>query len=219
MHFEILIEDQSGKIVLDLLLPKLLHGDESHTFRVHPYKGIGRIPKGLKPGQDPKKRMLLEQLPRILRGYGVSLQHMEAIVIVVVDLDDRVCTDFKQEILAVANRCHPRPRLLVRIAIEEIEAWLLADRRAVLAAYPRAKLKALADYRQDSICSTWERLADAIHPGGSEDLRARGWPAPGQAKCEWARRIAPHMDVDANLSPSFAAFREGIRRCLRAPAG
>jgi Domain of unknown function (DUF4276) len=214
MHFEILVEDQSGKIVLDLLLPKLVHGDGSHTFRVHPYKGIGRIPRGMKPGQEPNKRILLDQFPRILRGYGASLRHMEAIVIVVVDLDDRKCTSFKQEILTIANRCKPSPRLLIRIAIEEIEAWLLGDRSAVLAAYPRAKMKALTDYEQDSICATWERLADAIHPGGAEDLRAKGWPAPGQAKCEWARRIAPHMDVDVNQSPSFAAFRDGLRRFL-----
>lgn len=214
MHFEILVEDQSGKIVLDLLVPKLLKGDETHTFRVHPYKGIGRIPKGMKPGQDPKKRILLDQLPRLLRGYGAALQHMEAVVIVVVDLDERNCMSFKQEILAIADRCKPRPRLLVRIAIEEMEAWLLGDRGAVLAAYPRATLRVFSEYEQDSICATWERLADAIHPGGAEDLKARGWPAPGQAKCEWARRIAPHMDVDGNQSPSFAAFRDGIRRFL-----
>jgi Domain of unknown function (DUF4276) len=214
MHFEILVEDQSGKIVLDLLLPKILRGDESHTFRVHPYKGIGRIPKGMKAGQDPKKRFLLDQLPRLFRGYGASLQDMEAIVIVVVDLDDRTCVDFKREIVTIADRCHPRPRLLVRIAIEEVEAWLLGDRDAVLAAYPRANRRVFGDYEQDSICATWELLADAIHAGGATDLKNKGWPAPGQAKSEWARRIAPHMDVEANRSPSFAAFRDGIRKLL-----
>jgi hypothetical protein len=180
MHFEILVEDQSGKIVLDLLLPKILRGDESHTFRVHPYKGIGRIPKGMKAGQDPKKRFLLDQLP----------------------------------LVTIADRCHPRPRLLVRIAIEEVEAWLLGDRDAVLAAYPRANRRVFGDYEQDSICATWELLADAIHAGGATDLKNKGWPAPGQAKSEWARRIAPHMDVEANRSPSFAAFRDGIRKLL-----
>lgn len=214
MHLEILVEDQSGKIVLDRLLPKILRGDETHTFRVHAYKGIGRIPKGMRPGQDPKKRILLDQLPRLLQGYGASLRHMEAIVIVVVDLDDRVCVDFKQEILALADRCQPRPRLLVRIAIEEIEAWLLGDRDAVLAAYPRANRKVFGDYEQDSICATWELLADAIHPGGAAGLKSKGWPAPGQAKSEWARRIVPHMDVEANQSPSFVAFRDGIRKLL-----
>ena len=45
MHFEILVEDLSGKKALDILVPKLI--DEHHTFIVHPYKGIGRIPKNL----------------------------------------------------------------------------------------------------------------------------------------------------------------------------
>ena len=45
MHFEILVEDQSGKKALDILIPKLI-GLE-HTFKVHSYKGIGRIPKNL----------------------------------------------------------------------------------------------------------------------------------------------------------------------------
>lgn len=38
MHFEILIEDLSGKKALDILVPKLI-GPE-HAFKVHPYKGI-----------------------------------------------------------------------------------------------------------------------------------------------------------------------------------
>ena len=45
MHFEILVEDLSGKKALDILVPKII-GDD-HSFRVHPYKGIGRIPKNL----------------------------------------------------------------------------------------------------------------------------------------------------------------------------
>ncbi|MGB5685679.1 MAG: hypothetical protein WBM35_07705 [Candidatus Electrothrix sp.] len=45
MHFEILIEDQSGKKALDILIPKLISLE--HTFKVHSYKGIGRIPKNL----------------------------------------------------------------------------------------------------------------------------------------------------------------------------
>ena len=43
MHLEILVEDQSGKQALDILVPKLI--EDTHTFVVHPYRGIGRIPK------------------------------------------------------------------------------------------------------------------------------------------------------------------------------
>lgn len=54
-------------------------------------------------------------------------------------------------------------------------------------------------------------LADAIHSGGSGQLKKLGWPVPGQVKCEWAERIPPHMDVDANQSPSFCKFVQGLR--------
>ena len=68
MHFEILVEDLSGKRALDVLMPKIL-GDQ-HTFRVIDYRGVGRIPKNLKSSTDAGERILLDQLPRLLRGYG-----------------------------------------------------------------------------------------------------------------------------------------------------
>jgi hypothetical protein len=71
MHIEILVEDASGGKLLAALLPKIFGSqDEPHTWRVHSYRGIGRIPKNLNAGADPAKRILLDQLPRILRGYG-----------------------------------------------------------------------------------------------------------------------------------------------------
>ena len=130
----------------------------------------------------------------------------------VVDLDDRNCVAFKDELLAVLDACGPRPPTLFRIAIEESETWLLGDRAAVKAAYPLAKDSVLDDYKQDDICGTWEVLADAVHAGGSAALMKSGWPAPGEAKCEWAEKIAPFMDPDRNQSPSFQAFRDGVRR-------
>ncbi|MDR1482207.1 MAG: hypothetical protein LBI74_06235, partial [Synergistaceae bacterium] len=66
MHFEILVEDQSGKKTLDILIPKLI-GYE-HTFNVHSYKGIGRIPRNLSDYTDAGKRILLTRLPGLLRG-------------------------------------------------------------------------------------------------------------------------------------------------------
>lgn len=43
MHFEILVEDESGKIALEKFIPKIL--DSQHTWNIHSYKGIGHIPK------------------------------------------------------------------------------------------------------------------------------------------------------------------------------
>ena len=212
MHFEILVEDASGKISLESILEKILGPNgQDHTYRIISYKGIGRIPKNLRGTIDPQKRILLDQLPKLVRGYGKSLQDLHAAVVVVVDLDDKDCLVFKQEMLDILNTCNPQPTTLFRIAIEEGEAWLLGDRNAVKAAYPRAKKQVLNAYVQDSICGTWEKLADAVYPGGSQKLKQLGWPHTGQAKCEWANNIAPHLDVEGNQSRSFQVFRDGIR--------
>ncbi len=209
MHFEVLVEDSSGRAALDVLLRKILPGE--HTWRTTPYKGLGRIPKNLRPRQDPAKRQLLAQLPRLLRGYGRSLWPDSALI-VVVDLDRRDCLDFKRELLDVLESVDPRPTALFRIAIEETEAWLLGDRSAVLTAYPRARTAVLDSYVPDSICGTWVMLADAVQRGGSRALKKAGWQAIGAAKHEWAERISPHVDVDRNQSTSFQTFRRGLQR-------
>ena len=213
MHFEVLVEDQSGGIALDVVLEKILgKSGQSHSWRLHPYKGIGRIPANLHAVPNPRKRLLLNHLPRLLRGYGRSLQPGRDCVLVVVDLDTQDCIKLKQDLLGVLQACNPRPTTLFRIAIEEGEAWLLGDRDAVKAAYPNAKDPVLNGYAQDSICGTWEVLADAVHPGGSAPLKRAGYPTAGRAKCDWARNIAPRMDVSRNRSKSFQVFRDGVRR-------
>jgi len=212
MHFEILVEDASGKIALESILEKILGPNvQDHTYRIIPYKGVGRIPKDLRGTTDPRKRILLDRLPQLLKGYGKAHRDFPAAVVVVVDLDDKECMVFKQEMLNILYNCNPQPTTLFRIAIEECEAWLLGDHNAVKAAYPRAKKQILNAYEQDSICGTWEKLADAVYPGGSQKLKQMGWPHTGQAKCEWAKNIAPHLDVDINQSKSFKVFRDGIR--------
>jgi hypothetical protein len=213
MHIEILVEDSSGKTLLDYLLPEVLgtYGDP-HTWRLHPYKGIGRIPQGLATTADPEKRMLLDQLPRLLSGYQKT-PGIDAVV-VVLDNDDRNCTAFLEELKEVAEQCHMTDRTLFRLAIEEMEAWYFGDRDALLEAYPRAQKQVLDAYVQDSICGTWEKLADAVYPGGSAAIKKAGWPVPGQMKHQWADRIGPWMDVEKNVSPSFHKLRDGLRRLI-----
>lgn len=219
MHFEILVEDASGELLLDALLPKILgENGTSNTWRTHSYKGIGRIPRDLKGKTDPSKRILLDRLPKVLAGYGKSLQGSDSAVIVVVDLDDRECIGFKQELLQILKRCHPRPRALFRFAIEEMEAWLLGDRNAIIEEFPRAKAQALDSYVQDSVCGTWETLADAVFPGGSPALKAEGWPRIGQEKCRWASQVGSRLRFETNLSPSLRAFRIGVLKMSGAEA-
>ena len=212
MHFEILVEDQSGKKALDILVPKIVGRD--HTFSVHPYKGIGRIPKNLTAGKDANKRILLDRLPQLLRGYGNTFanypEDYHAAVILVCDLDDKCLNVFRQELYNILNNCNPKPETRFCIAIEEGEAWFLGDIPAVKIAYPNAKDAVLNSYENDSICGTWERLADAVYKGGSNALSAKGWQAVGAEKSQWAEKITPHMTVAHNASPSFGYFRKKL---------
>lgn len=210
MHIEVLVEDSSGAKLVEFLMPGVVGPQGApHTWRIHPYKGIGRIPKGLVTKADPAKRALLDQLPRLLAGYGKT-PGIDAVV-VVLDNDQRDCKKFLTELKTIVKHCDPAPTTLFRLAIEEMEAWFLGDRQALLAAYPKAKKDVLARYEQDSICGTWELLADAIYPGGQAAIRKVGWPLPGKIKHEWAEKIAPHMNVEGNASHSFGKFRDGLR--------
>ena len=208
MHFEILVEDQSGKKALDILVPKII--DSNHTFIVRAYKGIGHLPKNLKGKSDPSKRILLDRLPKLLRGYGKTFAeypaNYQAAVIVICDLDDQCLKKFKDELLNLLNQCNPQPLTRFCIAIEEGEAWFLGDLDAIATAYPDAKSNILNSYNNDSICGTWETLADAIYPGGYKKLKKLGWQEVGRQKSLWAENIAPHMNVTQNKSPSFRYF-------------
>lgn len=213
MHIEILVEDASGGKLLESVLPKLL-GEQgtSHTWRLHPYKGVGRIPKNLDVNADPAKRILLDRLPRILRGYGKT-PSIDAVVIVL-DSDQRNCTDFLAELKNLAAGCYSVPNTLFRLAVEEMEAWYLGDEQALRAAYPRARADVLSRYKQDSVCGTWELLADAVHPGGSAKIKKEGWPLSGQIKYEWASKIGPLLEPNSNNSPSFCKLCDGLRRLV-----
>jgi len=213
MHFEILVEDQSGKKALDILVPKVIGGE--NTFHVHAYKGIGRIPKNLRNNANASHRILLDQLPRLLRGYGSTFANYpdgySAVVILVCDLDDKCLKAFRRELFTILGACNPKPEVRFCIAIEEGEAWFLGDIPAIKSAYPGAKDNVLNAYVNDSICDTWECLANAVFPGGSQTLSTKGWQAVGSEKSAWAEKITPYMDFDSNRSPSFCYFIEKLR--------
>ncbi len=212
MHFEVLVEGQADRTALEVLLSKIIGPYNSpHTWRIHKHQGVGHLPADPLTKADPKNPSLLSNLPASLRAYGKSLTDNQA-VIVLVDLDVEDCVTLKAALNNLLHYCSPTPKVLFRIAIEEVEAWFLGDRQAVIQAYPRARISALNTYQQDSICGTWELLADAVYPGGCRALKARGRQAAVEEKRRWARDIAPLMDVDENSSPSFRVFRDGVRR-------
>jgi len=212
MHIEFLVEDLSTRKLLESLADTIINAD--CTWTIHSYKGIGRIPKNLRGVTDPIKRILLDQLPRLLNGYGKTFSdypaEYEAVIVIVTDLDKRSLKEYLQELHAVLYNCSHRPNAHFCIAVEESEAWLLGDIGAIKKAYPRAKNRVLATYVNDSICGTWEKLADAIYPGGSLELKKCGWQFVGKIKSEWAEQITPFMEINHNKSNSFCHFRDTV---------
>ncbi|NJM11076.1 MAG: DUF4276 family protein [Synechococcaceae cyanobacterium SM1_2_3] len=211
MHFEILVEGQCERTALEPLLTKILGEYRNpHTWRIHKHRGVGRLPTNPAAKPNQKDPTLLHNLPSKLRAYGKSLQDDQA-VIILVDLDDRTdCRAFKQEMASLLEHCHPPPKCKFRIAIEELEAWYFGDRVALKKAYPDANDAVLNTYIQDSQCGTWEKLADAIYPGGSQALKKLGVQRLEQKRI-WACNIAQCMDINQNQSPSFLSFRDALR--------
>ncbi|NJM91094.1 MAG: hypothetical protein HC863_02215 [Myxococcales bacterium] len=192
-----------------MLLPKIL-GEQgtAHSWRLHAYRGIGKVPPNLTGKSDPDKRNLLQELPRLLNGYGKSLG--TDAVVVVVDTDQRDYKTFLRELDELLQKCKTKPKVtLFRLAVEEMEAWYLGDRAAVLAAYPDAKKAVLNRYKQDSVCGTWELLADAVYPGGAKAIKDAGWPLPGQIKHQFADHIGPHLDVRRKRLPELSQADRG----------
>lgn len=228
MKLEILVEDASGKIVLEALVPKVIgarggaygaHG----TYGVHRYRILNiqemkhrvmaQMPRHL-ARTLPWDEILFTTLKTQLRGYGRSLPPHKGMVVIVVDSDYHEPQLFREQIIALTAEMDPAPQQVVCLAIEEIEAWLLGDMAAVVEAFPYAHQGRLAAYEQDSICGTWEALADAVYHGGAAKLTAIGYPELGRVKCQWATRISRYVDVEENDSPSFQNFRDTLRKIV-----
>ena len=147
-------------------------------------------------------------MSKLLQGYGRS---QYGYVVVICDLDDKVEPQFLSELNGVLENCNPKPEACFCLAIEEFEAWYLGDLNAVCKAYPKANTSVLQGYKNDSICGTWELLADAVYKSGHKGLSGEGWQSVGKQKSLWAQEISPHMNVDENKSPSFIFMREKLR--------
>ncbi|MDQ7085379.1 MAG: hypothetical protein Q9M36_10845 [Sulfurovum sp.] len=161
---------------------------------------------------------MLGQLPRLIQGFGNTYQgygaNFLATLIIVVDLDSKNKEIFLKELNEVLMGCNPQPSTYFCLAIEEGEAWFLGDIAAITIAYPLAKQNILNQYIPDSICGTWEVLANAIYTGGLEKLKKKGSHEVGKEKSSWAINISPHMNIKKNTSPSFCYFRDTIQSHL-----
>lgn len=215
MHLEVLIEDRSGAAVMQVLLSTMLADrQQPHTFAIRPHRGKGMYP------QDPFRKParfsagLMDLLPAKSRAYAQTFYPEELLLIVIMDSDDESPDVVFGRLESILSRFAKPLPTAIGLCVEEMEAWLLGDREAILAAYPLTNQTILDAYEQDSVCGTWEVLARAIHGKNAEQLIKLGYPAVGQYKQEWARHIAPFLDPGRNQSPSFRRFQKTLDRIL-----
>ena len=219
MYFQFLIEDKSGMILVENLMTKLGVDNVSNSYSCKYFHGIGGFSKK-NTVKEIKTGKLLNDLIIYLKGFDKSLRNMknDAAIFVVLDNDTRDTIEFQKELEEVAKKCDMNVDHVFCIAVEEMEAWLLGDQAAICEAYPMAKLNVLKRYEQDSICGTWETLADVVYDGGVKKLRkdCPTYYELGRQKCEWAEKIGKLMDVGNNKSPSFQCFVNEVRKRLSA---
>lgn len=211
MHFQYLIEDQSSKTLIDQIMTRTIKNADADTYNCKSFKGIGGFTK-----KNTVKEMhtgkLLNDLATYMRGFQRSLQGIEAVLVVVLDNDDNDPSEFEKELHEVAMHNRISMDHVFCIAIEEMEAWLLGDEEAIKSAYPYYKKNILNSYEQDSICGTWEVLADVIYRGGLREIKKKkfSYMEIGKLKSEWATKIGRYMTYENNKSPSFQKYYESI---------
>lgn len=202
MTLDFLVEERSMARFLELVMERIVPGVK---FDIRTFSG---------------KPDLLKKLPDRLRGYkyGYPKDHR---VVILVDRDNDDCSSLKETLLSIVNPAGLTPasrfdnsdgRVLVRIVIEELEAWLLGDVGALRRAYPRlpASLGDRARFRNP----------DAIAGGTAEALEKvlidSGNHLGGLQKVTLVENVAPYMDPSLNRSGSFMAFIDGVKYITRA---
>lgn len=199
MQVEFLLEEESAEDALRQLLPLMLPADYVPRFRVF---------SGWKD--------LMGQLPTLLRGYKRRISQpgqQELRIVVLLDSDGMTEARSQQQEEAAASADLLTYKQAAEgetfyvfnaLAVQELEAWFLGDREAIMAAYPKVKAHHFKGI---------DREPD--NPPKPNDvlwriLKEAGLFVTGKRKREWAETIAPHLDPDINQSPSFQYFRQGV---------
>jgi Domain of unknown function (DUF4276) len=199
---EVLVEGASDSPVIKEVLVRKFQLEEGTHFRIHPHKGKGKLPKNLLSKPDLKHQGLLDQLPAKLRGFGKALS-ADDWVLVVIDSDDQPPISLLNELSSMLSSLPSKPNVMFGLATEETESWFIADINALKKAYPnKVDTGSLKNIQPDAIVGAWEKLARAL----GVDINM----VSGKTKFDWATNIAPHLNLDSPMSPSFKILIENI---------
>lgn len=173
-----LLEEYSMKVLLEGLVPRFAPGLE---FLCVPHEG---------------KQDLEKSIPRKLRAWrepGVRF-------VVMRDNDGGKCHELKDRLAALCRE-GGRDDTLIRIAVQELEAWYLGEPAALAESFHNEGLRDVGDKAR-------YRDPDAVACPSDEIKRL----VPEFQKISGARRMAVHLSRDGNKSRSFQALMEGLER-------
>ena len=198
MKIDILVEEPSMKGFLEPVLPKIIFPPD--TWSIH-------VLSCFKTKLEKRLRGFTHQDPGKYR------------IIIISDLDRKDCREMKQWLEDIVHRAglHTKtnPHLdgsysvITRLAIQELESWILGDFHAIHAVYSRVPetLGTHSKYKTpDNVGNTWESL-HAL-------LKKDGYCGDIYPKIEVARKVAPHIDPQMNQSQSFQIFLQGLNILL-----
>lgn len=165
------------------------------------------------------KKTLLRDAPGRLKSYA-GWMPVDWRIVVLVDEDRQDCLALKARLerMSVEARMTTRSvdpenfRILNRIVVEELEAWLFGDPDALRAAYPgvSATLEEKAAFRvPDAIGGgTWEALERVLQEAG----HYRAGIAKRRVAIDVARHFAPHRNRSQSFQTFWGALTEMIDR-------
>ena len=143
------------------------------------------------------KRDLAKSIPIKLRAW----QNIDDKFIIVHDQDSSDCKSLKAQLQSLCAKS--RNDCLIRIVCTELESWYFGDLAAVSRAYGKdyTPLAAKKKYRApDSLNNAKQELRKII---------------PTYQPIEGAKKIAAHMGIENNTSPSFNIFISGVKTMSR----
>lgn len=141
IYIEFLIEDKSGHILVEQIMQKYIVNKKNIEYKIHSFKGIGKIPPDINKTSKIKTKRLLTDLPMYLKGMSRTLERTpgKKAIFVILDSDDDNCAVLKKNLVKIYEELELSIQVFFCIAIEETEAWLLGDSKALLYAYPKLK--------------------------------------------------------------------------------
>jgi len=186
LELEFLVEEQSMKLFLEGLLPKVLPDPfylYENTF-IRPHQG---------------KQDLQRSIP--IKAKALSNKNSSVLIVVIHDQDSNNCKLLKKDLVTLCKKgtCP----YLVCIACRELEAWYIGDVDALGKIYLNFKPKKYRDkklFKNPDNCQASEELKKVI---------------PDFKKGYAAQHIASQMTISQNTSASFKHFISGLEKFLQ----